>query len=155
MDAPAGLTRRHALGGLAAAGLSLPLLAACADDGAQSSGPTADVSEVPPRSADATDTGSTASGDLVAVADVPVGSGVIVATAGVVVTQPTAGEFKAFSAICTHSGCPVTSIDTAVIRCECHGSTFSITDGSVLGGPAPTALPEKQVSISGDRITAS
>ena len=38
-------------------------------------------------------------------ADVPVGSGLIVDK--VVVTQPTAGVFKGFSATCTHAGCTV------------------------------------------------
>src|SRR5690349_15478085 len=39
--------------------------------------------------------------------DVPVGGGVIVDERNVVVTQPTAGQFKAFTAICTHQGCTV------------------------------------------------
>ena len=147
MDAPDGLTRRHALGGLAAAGLSLPLLAACGDGGAPSGAPPSAAPEVPPRSA----------GTVVpiTVADVPVGSGVIVAASEVVITQPSAGKFKAFSSICTHMGCPVTTIDKAVIGCPCHGSTFSIRDGSVLGGPAPAPLPAKTVTVSGNQITVS
>ena len=85
--------------------------------------------------------------------DVPVGGGTVVTGAQVVVTQPTAGEFKAFSAVCTHQGCLVAGVANGVIVCPCHGSTFSITDGSVQGGPAPAPLPAEQITVSGSTIT--
>ena len=50
----------------------------------------------------------------------------------VVVTQPTAGEFKAFSAVCTHMGCIVNQISNGTIDCPCHGSQYSITTGDVV-----------------------
>ena len=44
-------------------------------------------------------------------ATVPVGGGVILTKDEVVVTQPEAGTFKAFSAVCTHQGCLVGLVD--------------------------------------------
>ena len=61
---------------------------------------------------------------------VPEGCGVIMEDADYVVTQSSAGEFKAFSKKCTHQGCAVADI-TDTIDCNCHGSKFSITDGLV------------------------
>ncbi|HYF74354.1 MAG TPA: Rieske (2Fe-2S) protein, partial [Nocardioides sp.] len=73
-------------------------------------------------------------------ADVPVGGGVIYADQKIVVTQPTEGEFQAFSSICTHQNCPVTAVKDGTINCTCHGSKFSIEDGSVATGPATKPL---------------
>src|SRR5699024_8514683 len=67
-------------------------------------------------------------------AKVPVGGGVVLTDAAYVVTQPSAGEVKAFTKICTHQHCPVARIDGTDIVCDCHGSRFSITDGSVTNG---------------------
>jgi Rieske Fe-S protein len=92
---------------------------------------------------------------VVKAADVPVGGGAIVADAQVVVTQPTAGEFKAFSAVCTHQGCTVASVQNGVIVCYCHNSQFSAADGSVVSGPASKALTAKQVTVSGDSLTVA
>lgn len=89
------------------------------------------------------------------VADVAVGSGVVYAGDKVVVTQPTAGTFKGFDAICTHQGCVVSEIKGSSIVCNCHGSEFSIADGSVVKGPATTALPPANVTVSGDSVTLS
>jgi Rieske Fe-S protein len=77
---------------------------------------------------------------------------VVFADKDVVVTQPTAGEFKAFSATCTHQGCKVNRVTNGVIACPCHGSRFNIADGSVANGPAQKPLPEKSVSVDGDSI---
>src|SRR6476646_10555584 len=110
------LTRRHALAGAAGVGLGVPLLAACASG----SGGTAK------------DPGGGASGTkLGASSDVAVGSGTIYKDENVVVTQPTKGDFKCFSATCTHQGCQVSQV-TDTINCGCHGSQFSIEDGSVV-----------------------
>ena len=68
------------------------------------------------------------------------------------VTQPTAGEFKVFSAVCTHMGCIVNQIADGRIDCPCHGSEYSITDGAVLAGPAPKPLPAKPIKVTGDSI---
>ncbi|MFI6438321.1 Rieske (2Fe-2S) protein [Streptomyces sp. NPDC050759] len=90
--------------------------------------------------------------ELAKTADIPVGGGKIFKDEKVVVTQPKEGEFKAFSDICTHQGCQVTSVSGGTINCPCHGSKFHITDGSVANPPANKPLPEKQIKVSGDSI---
>jgi Rieske Fe-S protein len=70
-----------------------------------------------------------------------------------VVTQPTAGQYKAFTAVCTHEQCTVGDVSGGTINCYCHGSKFSITDGSVVKGPAASPLAAKNVTISGDSIS--
>jgi Rieske Fe-S protein len=132
----AGLRRRTVLGGTVAAGVGVPLLAACGSDEG------GDV-EVP-------DAGTV----LTTTAEVPVGGGVILAEEGLVVTQPEEGTFKAFSSKCTHQGCEVTKVGST-IDCACHGSKFSISDGSVQGGPAPDPLPETKVAVDGDNVTTA
>jgi Rieske Fe-S protein len=87
-------------------------------------------------------------------ADIPVGSGKIFPDAQTVITQPKKGEFKAFSSVCTHQGCQVDAI-TDTINCPCHGSKYSITDGSVVNPPAPKPLPPKTIEIKGDTLTVS
>ena len=94
-------------------------------------------------------------GVTVATDQVPVGGGVILADQQVVVTQPEAGTYKAFSAICTHQGCTVAAVQNGSIVCPCHGGSFSIADGSVQGGPPPGPLDPKQVSVSGTTITVT
>ena len=92
-------------------------------------------------------------------ADVPVGGGVIVDEFQVVVTQPTEGEFRGFSAICTHQGCTVAAVEEGTINCDCHGSRFSIEDGSVVraaSGLSPEdqdPLPEAEIVVNGDQVT--
>ena len=85
---------------------------------------------------------------------IAVGSGTIYAEAQTVVTQPTAGEFKAFSSICTHAGCPVAAV-TDTINCNCHGSKFSITDGSVVAGPAKEPLAARTATVTGDSVSVA
>jgi Rieske Fe-S protein len=103
------------------------------------------------------DSGSTGgdSGDSIKTSDIPVGGGKIFDTQNIVVTQPTAGQFKAFSATCTHQGCQVSSVQGGAIKCPCHGSEYSIVDGSVKVGPAPRPLPVKQATVNGDQITVT
>ena len=81
------------------------------------------------------------------------GGGVILADQKVVVTQPAAGTFKAYTAVCPHRGSVVASVAAGVITCPCHGSTFSATDGAVMGGPAPTGLASVPVTVSGSTVT--
>ena len=72
--------------------------------------------------------------------EIPVGSGKIDFADAIVVTQPTAGQFLGFNAICTHQGCVVAKVKGDTIICSCHGSEFSIKDGSVKKGPARQPL---------------
>ncbi|MFC9244553.1 Rieske (2Fe-2S) protein [Streptomyces sp. NPDC057136] len=86
-------------------------------------------------------------------ADIPEGGGVVFADQGVVVTQPKAGEFKAFSSKCTHQGCSVKGISDGVINCPCHGSTFDAETGTVTGGPATQPLPAKAIRVEDGSIS--
>jgi Rieske Fe-S protein len=86
-------------------------------------------------------------------ADIPVGGGKVFTDKKIVVTQPKKGEFKAFSTICTHQGCAVNKIAEGTINCPCHGSKFSVKDGSVKAGPAPKPLPAQKVTIADGKIT--
>jgi Rieske Fe-S protein len=72
-----------------------------------------------------------------------------------VVTQPKAGEFKAFSAICTHKGCTVAKVANGTIDCPCHGSKYDMATGAVTAGPAPAPLPPKTATVTGGSITIS
>jgi len=99
--------------------------------------------------------GAPASPQPVKVSDVPVGGGAIFADQNFVVTQPTAGQFKAFSATCTHEQCLVSRIQGDKIICPCHGSQYNIADGSVAVGPATRPLPARTATVTGDTITVS
>ncbi|WP_055711179.1 Rieske (2Fe-2S) protein [Streptomyces torulosus] len=89
---------------------------------------------------------------LATTADIPVGGGKIFKDEKVVVTQPQEGDFKAFSAVCTHRACLVTTVEDGTINCPCHGSKFSVTDGAVEHGPAQRPLPAEQITVSGNSI---
>lgn len=151
------LTRRHALGGVAGVGLGLPLLAACGggDDAATDPAPTGAAP-----SADGGDTGDAGTSSspepavaFASTADVPVGSGAVFPDEGVVVTQPTEGEFLGFSITCTHQGCPVESVSEAGINCPCHGSLFDLSSGEPTAGPATSPLGTIQLSVKGGEIS--
>ena len=132
------ISRRHALGGAAGVGLGLPLLAACGgDDG----GTTASEPEAAPGES------------LTTTAEVPVGSGVILEDAKVVVTQPTEGEFVGFGIACTHQGCAVQEISPDGIGCPCHGSVFDVGTGEPTKGPASSPLSRVELVVEGDEIT--
>ena len=96
--------------------------------------------------------GSSASSALTTTSKIPVGGGMIFTAAKVVVTQPTSGDFKAFSAVCTHMGCIVNQISGGDIICPCHGSHYSVKTGDVVSGPAPRPLPAEKIKVTGDNI---
>jgi nitrite reductase/ring-hydroxylating ferredoxin subunit len=87
--------------------------------------------------------------------EIPVGGGKVFTAAQVVVTQPAAGQYKGFSAVCTHAQCIVDQVADGTIDCPCHGSKFSVKDGSVVAGPAPSPLPAASVAVSGAEIKLS
>ncbi len=89
----------------------------------------------------------------IALADIPVGGGVVIADPPVVVTQPAAGEVKAFTSICPHQGCKVSDVSNNEILCACHGSKFSALDGSVIQGPAVEGLAAAAVSVDGTTVS--
>jgi nitrite reductase/ring-hydroxylating ferredoxin subunit len=63
--------------------------------------------------------------------------------AAVVVTQPTAGEYKAFTAVCTHMQCIVGSVANNVIQCPCHGSQYSAKTGESSRARRPRRWPPR------------
>lgn len=130
-------SRRIVFQGLGALGTAAAL-AGCggSDDGAEET-------ETP-------DAGS----ELATTSEVPVGGGLILQEQRIVITQPTEGEFRAFSAVCTHQNCVVAEV-AETIDCTCHGSKFSIEDGSVQGGPAPSALEAIEIGVQGDTILSA
>jgi Rieske Fe-S protein len=142
VESPVGISRRTVAVGT------------CAVAGAALAGCTAYDTSVDPKTSEPTATKAPGT-KITAVADVPVGGGVVIKAEKIVVTQPTKGEFKAFSAVCTHAGCVVAEVANGTINCPCHGSKFSISDGSVAGGPAPSPLAAKAVAVEGAEIVST
>jgi nitrite reductase/ring-hydroxylating ferredoxin subunit len=101
----------------------------------------------------ANETAITMSADSITAADIPVGGGVVVSEPPVVLTQPTAGEVKAFTSICPHQGCKVSEVTNNEIYCPCHGSKFSAIDGSVIQGPAVEGLAAAAVAVDGTKVS--
>ncbi|MEV5356721.1 Rieske (2Fe-2S) protein [Streptomyces sp. NPDC086081] len=148
-----GPARRTVVAAAGAAGLAVALTACGgSDDGSSGSADSSGTAQGD-QGAGSTPSSGGGGGALASTADIPEGGGKVFADQKVVVTQPTAGEFKAFSATCTHQGCAVKSIADGVINCPCHNSNFSITDGSVKSGPATKPLPEMKITVDGDSIT--
>lgn len=139
--APAGGSRRGLLIGAGLAGVA-GLAAACG--GSSGGGDSADGGG---------GGGGGGGGALASTGDIPVGGGKVFESEKVVVTQPTQGEFKAFSATCTHRGCTVGSVSGGTINCPCHGSKFKISDGSVARPPADRPLEEKKITVQGGKIS--
>jgi Rieske Fe-S protein len=129
---------RRALGGLAAAGV--PLLAACGGSHSETAAPAGGGS-------------GNGGSELASTSDIEVGGGSIFPDAEVVVTQPSKGQFKCFTAICTHQGCLVSQVSDGTINCDCHGSQYSIEDGSVVQGPATSPLAEEKIAVAGGSIS--
>ena len=110
-DSPVSASRREILVAASVLGTGA-VLAGCSSAG-QPDPQTSSVGASPTAGSSA----SVADGVQVKVADVPVGSGVIVAAAKLVVTQPVAGQFHAFTAVCTHRQCLVSKIADGNIEC--------------------------------------
>ena len=146
---------RRTLGGLAAAGVGVPLLAACGSDDPEVANDPAPTGSTGSTSPSAASSGGAPTGDaLTSTGDIEVGGGAIFADAEVVVTQPSEGEFKCFTAICSHQGCLVNSVSDGTINCDCHGSRFSIESGEPESGSQATSpLGEVQLSVTGDQIS--
>jgi Rieske Fe-S protein len=145
------LNRRAVLAGTCAAGCAAALTACSTYS--STSAPQTSAAPAAGAAAPAPAPAAGGAAPLVTAGQVPVGGGVIVAAQQVVVTQPTAGRFKAFSTTCTHQGCAVNEVTGGKIVCPCHGSEFAVADGSVTAGPARSPLPEKKITVSGDAIT--
>jgi Rieske Fe-S protein len=150
---PTTMGRRKVLAagavGVGAAGL----LAACGGDDEPAGAPPAPQQTSTGAPPSASGSGTAAPADaLASTSDIPVGGGKVFPDKQVVVTQPAAGDFKAFSAQCTHQGCLVSRVEGDEIHCTCHGSVFSAADGSVRGGPAPKPLSAQPLTVQGDSL---
>lgn len=145
-------TRRGVLAGVGLVGLA-GAVSACTSSGSSGSpaGPVGGTTPGAPAASTPAAAGNGANA-LAATNEIPVGSGKIFTSEKVVVTQPVSGDFKAFSAVCTHMGCIVNQVSDGAIDCPCHGSQFSIKDGSVVGGPAPSPLAAEAIKVSGTSI---
>jgi Rieske Fe-S protein len=145
--------RRTVVAAVGAAGLAVALTACGADDKASDSvGSGNGASSGGSGGGDNGAAGNAGGTELAKTSDIPEGGGKVFADKGVVVTQPAAGTFKAFSSKCTHQGCAVKGIANGVITCPCHNSQFSATDGSVKKGPATSALAAAKITVDGDSI---
>jgi len=154
-------TRRGMLAGVGLVGLA-GALTACGGSATSSAPAAATPAAATPAAAGSAPASTTApaaeassapaGNALVATSKIPVGGGAVLSGPQVVVTQPTAGEFKAFSAVCTHMGCIVNQVSNGTIDCPCHGSQYSISTGAVVAGPAPSPLPAKQIKVSGGSV---
>ncbi|MFC5753574.1 Rieske (2Fe-2S) protein [Actinomadura rugatobispora] len=147
---PEGGTRRGLLIGAGLAGVA-GLAAACGgDDGGGSAG----GAESPAGNGNGNAGGGGGGKALAATSEIPVGGGKVFEAEKVVVVQPAAGQFKAYSSLCTHRRCPVDAVAGGTINCPCHGSKFKIADGAPLPNlPATEPLEEKKITVQGDQIT--
>ncbi|MGX4693461.1 Rieske (2Fe-2S) protein [Streptomyces sp. JNUCC 63] len=145
--------RRTVVAAVGAAGLAVALTA-CGSGDKSSSGSSTTQNGSNASGGSGGDGAAAGSGGavLAKTSDIPEGGGKVFGGEGVVVTQPTKGEFKAFSAKCTHQGCAVNRIANGVIICPCHNSEFSATDGSVKKGPAVQPLAAKNISVADGEI---
>ncbi|MFA6455934.1 MAG: Rieske (2Fe-2S) protein [Bacteroidota bacterium] len=65
------------------------------------------------------------------------------------------GEFKAFSAVCTHLDCTVSyRKDFGMIWCACHNGKYDL-NGRNVSGPPPRPLDEFRVTVQGEEVSIS
>lgn len=159
-EATRGASRRAVLraagvgGAVVAVGLTAAACGSSSNSNASSGTPASSAAAGGGSSPSASSgSGGSGGGALAQTSEVPVDGGKIVtADGGTVITQPAAGTFKAFTAVCTHMQCTVGSVSNNQIMCPCHGSIYSAKDGSVIQGPAPSPLAAKQITVSGGQI---
>jgi cytochrome b6-f complex iron-sulfur subunit len=96
-------------------------------------------------------------GALAELADIPVGGAISAKDAAgkpIILSQPTAGTVKGFSAICTHRGCTVAPAGKE-LDCPCHGSRYNAATGAVIQGPAPKPLPPIAVKVVNGAVVSA
>jgi Rieske Fe-S protein len=150
------LTRRAVMAGSGILVVSAAV-SACSGYADQGAAPASSGPATAPGSAESPSGGSNSSAaptgeKIAATGDIPVAGGKVFSDQKVVVTQPSAGTFKAFSAVCTHQGCTVNEVADGTIDCPCHGSKYAVADGSVVHGPARRPLPARQIEVSGNDV---
>jgi Rieske Fe-S protein len=137
-DSPVMLSRRTVLAaGIAVAGTAgLAAVAGCATTSSSAATPKSTGPQV-----------------LATVASIPVGNAVSATLDGkpILISQPTAGNIVAFTAICTHQGCTVSPAGKE-FQCPCHGSVYNAATGAVIQGPAQRALAAIPIKVSGGDV---
>jgi cytochrome b6-f complex iron-sulfur subunit len=91
------------------------------------------------------------------VKDFPPNSGRVVrfGTRPAIVVHLPGGEFRAFSAVCTHLQCTVQyRTDLELIWCACHNGRFDLA-GRNVAGPPPRPLDPLDVAVRGDDVVVS
>ncbi|MFR9675200.1 ubiquinol-cytochrome c reductase iron-sulfur subunit [Streptomyces sp. TR06-5] len=101
-----------------------------------------------------TSTTPTAPVELGPATAVPVGGAKLFREQRLLVSQPSEGEFHAFSAVCTHAGCVLDSVEDGQGRCPCHGSRFAVDSGTAVRGPARRSLPAVPVRVRNGHLVA-
>jgi nitrite reductase/ring-hydroxylating ferredoxin subunit len=148
------LPGRRAL--LAGAGVTCAaMLAGCSTHDASNGGSTPSAAGAATSAAGAATSAAGSAppaGALATTSQIPDGGGKIIDGVNIVITQPQTGSFRAFTAICTHQGCIVSRVSNGTIDCPCHGSKYSIKDGSVVQGPAPSPLAAIAIKVEGTSI---
>lgn len=73
----------------------------------------------------------------------------------VILVRTSAGEFRAFTATCTHLDCTVQfRKDMGLIWCACHNGKYDL-NGRNVAGPPPRPLDEYRVIVQGEDIFIS
>ena len=76
----------------------------------------------------------------------------VTAKSGVWLRRVTEDSFIAFSANCTHLGCPVRWLEGAdLFMCPCHGGVY-YSDGNVAAGPPPLPLFRYDVRVANGEV---
>ena len=139
-DSPVMLSRRTVLvAGIAVAGTAgLAAVAGCSAKSSAAATPSSTGPDV-----------------LATVASIPVGNAVSATLDGkpILISQPTAGNIVAFTAICTHQGCTVAPAGKE-FQCPCHGSVYAAT-GAVIQGPAPRPLAAIPIKVEGGNVVSA
>ncbi|MEW2415591.1 Rieske (2Fe-2S) protein [Streptomyces sp. NPDC046866] len=149
MSDPTRTPRRTVLAAGAVAALAGGTLTACGEDGKKAAEQPKNEPGGASTPQPATSASSGGTGTVLAKASaVPVGGGTVLKEQKLVVTQPTAGSYRCFTAVCTHQGCLVNKVENGTIDCPCHGSRFRVTDGAVTHGPATRPLAEQKITVT-------
>ncbi len=123
------------------------IVAACGGSGSDAQPTATGSTTTGPPEPSGSATGGAPGDALGPVSDIPVGGGKVFDADKVVVTQPTEGSIRGFTAVCPHQGCLVSSVENNEIVCPCHGSYFSAETGDVLRGPATQGLAAANVGV--------
>ncbi|MFJ8015844.1 Rieske (2Fe-2S) protein [Streptomyces sp. NPDC096339] len=92
--------------------------------------------------------------ELGAATEVPVGGAKLYREKKLIVSCQAEGQYKAFSAQCTHAGCVLDKIEKGEGNCPCHGSRFDVNTGKVVQGPATDPLPAVPVKAENGKLIA-